>query len=158
MVDQTFSELRKDAAYDTDSGHSFVDTAELRALIAAYDALSIANHLKPIDENTPKDQPILAWCDHEADPYFISDDHTRLTLYAAHAEGLSHAPTGWQIVEWGGAWDDRTYEYDGGWLPDWWFVTGSEFECAANPLFWMELPSKPKYERKIVNQGANENE
>lgn len=105
------------------------------------------NTLRLIDE-APKDRPILAWCDHEADPYILEempDGRTRLTLYAAHAEGMSHAPTGWHIIEWGGSWDDSTHESpDGAWLPDWWFVAGSEFECAANPTHWTDLPERPR--------------
>lgn len=99
--------------------------------------------LLPIDHNTPKDHPILAWCNHETEPYHLGDG--RLTVYGAHAEGLSHAPTGFHIVEWGGAFDDRTWEYqNGAHLPDWWFVAGSEFEVVANPTHWCELPDKPE--------------
>ena len=94
-------------------------------------------------DTAPKDRPILAWCDHEADPFTTGktdDGRTTLTLYAAHYEGLSHAPTGHHIVEWGGAFDDSTWESPGAHLPDWWFVAGSEFEVAANPIKWMHLP------------------
>lgn len=94
-------------------------------------------------ETAPKDKPILAWCNHEADPYHL-DDGT-LTLYGAHAEGLSHAPTGYHIVEWGGGFDDSTWEHPNqGSLPDWWFVAGSEFEQAANPTHWMPIPPPPQ--------------
>jgi len=92
----------------------------------------------------PKDRPVLAWCDHEADSY-IEDVPAggRLTLYAAHAEGMGYAPTGWHIVEWGGAFDDTSWEdfHQAASLPDWWFVAGSEFEIAANPTLWMDLPN-----------------
>lgn len=91
-------------------------------------------------ETAPKDRPILAWCNHEADPYHEGE---RLTLYAAHAESLGHAPTGHHIVEWGGGWAD-SIDDGGGWLPDWWFVAGSEFETAANPTHWMPLPEPPQ--------------
>jgi hypothetical protein len=97
-------------------------------------------HLWPLPEpiaTAPRDRVILAWCNHEADPYHESDK--RLTLYAAHAEGLSHAENGWQKVVWGGGWADSE-EDGGGWLPDWWFVAGSEFEVAANPTHWVDLP------------------
>lgn len=91
-------------------------------------------------ESAPRDgTPILAYCNHEADPY--SEGHT-LTLYAAHAEGLSHTGTGLRIVTWGGAWADGA-EDGGGWLPDWWFVAESEFEVAANPTHWQPLPEVP---------------
>lgn len=94
---------------------------------------------RPI-ETAPKDEPILAWCDHEADPYVEDRAAGRLTLYAAHAEGMSHAPTGLHILEFGGGWLDS---YGGSGLPDWWFVAGSECEVAANPTHWMPLPEPP---------------
>jgi len=104
-------------------------------------ALVPSNGWMPI-ETAPKDRPILAWCDHEADVGIADETTGRLTLYAAHAEGLSHAPTGWHILEWGGGWQDSC-EDGGAGLPDWWFVVGSEFEMAANPINWMPLPSPP---------------
>ena len=92
-------------------------------------------------ETAPKDRPILAWCDHEADPYHVGD---RLTIYAAHAEGLSHAPTGFHIIEWGGGFTDvGEYGVVEASLPDWWFVCGSEWEQAANPTHWCDLPAPP---------------
>lgn len=98
-------------------------------------------------ETAPRDgKPILAWCDHEADPWVDDPKSGRLTLYAAHSEGMGHAPTGHHIVEWGGAFDDRSYEEpNAGWLPDWWFVAGSYFEIAANPTHWMPLPPSPAH-------------
>ena len=52
--------------------------------------------------------------------------------------------TGYAILEWGGAWDDSTWEYPGPSMPDWWFRVGSEFEEAANPVYWMPLPEPPE--------------
>lgn len=92
-------------------------------------------------ETAPKDSPILAYCNHEADTG-CDESGRRLTLYAAHYEGLSHTGTGIRIVEWGGGWADSG-EDGGGWLPDWWFVVESEFEVAANPTHWMPLPAEP---------------
>lgn len=103
------------------------------------------NDGKPVDADTPKDKPILAWCDHEADTYVEDEVKGRLTIYAAHADGLSHAPTGFHIVVWGGAIDDRSYNEPGGaYIPDWWFVARSEFEVAANPVRWWPLPAEMK--------------
>jgi hypothetical protein len=93
--------------------------------------------LRPMDE-APKDRPIVAWCVDGADEGPGEDG--RLSIYKAHAEGLSHVSDGWHVLEWGGAWDDRTHEFDGGWLPDWWFRVDSDFEVAANPVGWFPLP------------------
>jgi len=96
-------------------------------------------------ESAPKDRPILGWCVHDADPYFIEPEdgsgRSRLTLYGGHTEGLSHVSDGPHVIEWGGAWDDRNHEYDGGWMPDWWFRSDSEFEVTANPVLWMDIPA-----------------
>lgn len=95
-------------------------------------------------DTAPKDRPILAWCDHEADPFTegkTADGRTILTLYAAHGEGLSYAPTGFHIVEWGGAFCDSPDD-GGANLPDWWFVAGAEFEVVANPVRWWPLPAE----------------
>ena len=94
-------------------------------------------------ETAPKDgTAILAWCVHEADPYYI-DDRT-LTLYGAHTEGMSHVEDGINIVCWGGAFDESTWEFpNGARLGDWWFSYGSEFEVTANPTHWMPLPAPP---------------
>jgi hypothetical protein len=56
---------------------------------------------------------------------------------------MSACSGGLQIIEWGGGWDDNTHEYSGGWMPDWWFRAGSEFEESANPTHWMPLPPAP---------------
>lgn len=85
--------------------------------------------LKPIETLDPRTlkegECVLAWCDHDANPYFESEDGSRLTTYGAHAEGMGHADDGWNLIDWGGAWDDRTYEEpSAGWCPDWRFVRG----------------------------------
>ena len=96
----------------------------------------------------PKDgTPVLGWCVHDADPYFIEpegkDGRSRLTIYAAHTEGLSHVEDGAHVIVWGGSWDDSTHEYSGGWMPDWWFRADSEFDETANPTHWMPIPAAP---------------
>jgi len=97
-------------------------------------------------ETAPKDKPILAWCDHESDPYHLEGGvgiDGKLTLYAAHAEGLSHADTVFHIIEWGGEYCGGGAEEDYYCIPDWWFVVGSDFEQVANPTHWMPLPEPP---------------
>lgn len=88
-------------------------------------------------ETAPKDVPILGWCVHTADVGFIEGGGS-LTLYAAHSEGLSHVEDGPHVLVWGGGWADSE-EDGGGWLPDWWFRSDSEFEVAANPIFWAPI-------------------
>lgn len=107
-------------------------------------------------ETAPKDRPILVMCSDKCDdPHCVFNDHCigpdvkrdgrqyDLCLYHAHTEGLSAYGDGPAIVQWGGAWDDRTWEYDGGWMPDWWFVYKSEFEVAANPVLWYNVDLGP---------------
>lgn len=91
-------------------------------------------------ETAPRDRPILGLCVHKADPYF-NQSVQRLTIYGAFCEGGSHVIDGPHIIEWGGAWDDRSYEEpNAGSLPDWWFRYGSDFEETANPIAWMPIP------------------
>ena len=93
-----------------------------------------AERWRPI-ETAPKDRPILALCQHDADPYFIEGGR-RLTTYGAHAEGLTRVEDGPHVVVWGG-------EYDGdeGVIPAWWFLNDGYFETVANPVAWMSIPA-----------------
>lgn len=95
----------------------------------------------PISEITPEDKkgPILGWCVHDADPYFVGDGG-RLTLYGAHCEGMSHVEDGPNVLVWGGGFSDVSYEepYAAA-LPDWWFLKGSGFEVAAFPTHFQRI-------------------
>jgi hypothetical protein len=86
----------------------------------------------------PKDgTPIIGWCVHSANEYHLKDGY--LTTYGAHVEGLGHVGDGAHVLEWGGECDG-----DGdGYIPDWWFRVGSDFEEAANPTHWMPIPPPP---------------
>ena len=98
-------------------------------------------------DTAPKDRPILVMCSAEchdvhcgySDAYVGPDERRTLCLYHGHAEGLSEYGSGPAIVVWGGSWDDNTHEYQGGYMPDWWFVYKSEFEVAANPVAWYDI-------------------
>lgn len=109
----------------------------------------------PMD-TAPKDVPILAICHHASDPGFetvvghefniargtlLGKPPTcrQLTTYAAHYEGLTHVEDGPHVIVWGGGFSDSP-EDGGGWLPDWWFRFGSEFEEAAFPIGWLPIP------------------
>lgn len=83
----------------------------------------------------PRDRPILGWCVHSANAYRLSDSH--LTTYGAHCEGMGHVGDGPHVLEWGGEWDDA----DDGYIPNWWFRRGSEWEEAANPIGWIAIPT-----------------
>ena len=95
-------------------------------------------------DSAPKDgTPILALCVHAADAYYLpagKDGLARLTVYGGHSEGMGHVPDGPEVVVWGGAFDDSTWETPGASLPDWWFQCSSDFEIAANPVAWCPLP------------------
>lgn len=92
-------------------------------------------------EEAPKDGTvILAWCVHEADPYY--DDETgRLTAYGANAEGMAHVDDGWNLVHWQEGFFDSEY-----YVPSWWFLADGYGETAANPVLWVPLPTNPKPE------------
>lgn len=95
-------------------------------------------HLRPMS-SAPKDRPILVRFDHDGGDGYYREDGKGLTLYGAHAEGLScRAGEGWCVAVWGGGFHDS--EEDGGaHLPDWWFQDGSEHEIAVNPVGWVDI-------------------
>ena len=103
-------------------------------------------------DTAPKDgSDILAFCSDDCgdetccmSETFSGGGGSDMCLYHGHAEGMMIAGGGLRVVQWGGAWDDRTYEYpNAGAMPDWWFSSGSDFECSANPVLWIPLPSLP---------------
>ena len=113
--------------------------------------LAYAADGRPMSE-APKDKPILAYIigdcvDPECAMSLLRPSgapREHLCLFHAHVEGATAAPTGFAIIEWGGAWDDPTYEFDEGHLPDWWFCVGSDFETVASPIAWWPLPKAPE--------------
>lgn len=93
-------------------------------------------------ETAPQDgTPILGWCSHKEDPFWVEPGMC-ITTYAAHVDGLSHVEDGPHVLVWGGAVDDHPDD-GGAYIPDWWFLSGSEFEVAANPTHWMPIPPSP---------------
>ena len=96
-------------------------------------------------ETAPKDgTPIIGWCDHEADLYY-EEEGKRVTVYAAHAEGMSHVPDGPHVLVWGGEYSEHdAYTGSSFTIPCWWFRVGSDFEEVANPTHWMPLPGPPQ--------------
>ena len=128
-----------------EAGAHLQDAREELAAFSQGAGAGVTDAGRLIDTDTPRKGQILAWCDHDADTYFEGgkpDARARLTTYAAHADGMSRAPTGFHILEWGGAYNENTHEFDGGSMPDWWFVAGSDFEVAANPILWWPLPER----------------
>jgi hypothetical protein len=103
--------------------------------------LEAHNGWLPMDA-APKDgTPILALCQHDSDIYTENSDPGK-SIYEAHVEGFSHAEDGPNVIEWGGEVDET--DEDGGshvTIPEWWFVRGSEFETAANPIGWRPIPA-----------------
>lgn len=117
-------------------GFEYEETIELVAsLMATIDSYG----WKPI-EYAPKDgRPILGWCNHDADPYYLGNG-VFLTTYGAHAEGIcrGHANDGFNIVQWGGGYTDGSFEEGYTKIPDWWFVYGTDFELVANPTHYLD--------------------
>lgn len=110
-------------------------------------------------ETAPKDgTPIVGWCVHAADPE--TEDGKRLTVYAAHYEGLGHVEDGAHVLVWGGEVDDHNWECpaEDCFIPAWWFRLGSEFEEAANPVLWKPVGADPTPEElaEALNNFAKE--
>lgn len=86
-------------------------------------------------ESAPKDDTlILGLCIHKENAYFYKDGE-KLTTYGAHCEGLAHVIDGPHVLEWGGSWQE-----DDGYIDNWWFLHGSNFEEVANPVCWTPIP------------------
>lgn len=97
---------------------------------------STVPYLLPMS-SAPKDRPILVRFDHDGGDGYYADEG--LTLYGAHADGLSHlSGEGWCVAVWGGGFHDSD-EDGGAHLPDWWFQEGSEHEVAVNPVGWVDI-------------------
>jgi hypothetical protein len=106
--------------------------------------------IKPKDmETAPKDRPILAYCIHNADPYYLGENC--LTIYGGTCEYASLSTDGWNVIEYGGGGCD-TGEYGAvlsSW-PDTWFKFGSEFEEVVNPIFYIDLPPMETFPMKFA--------
>lgn len=94
-------------------------------------------------ETAPKDQDILVWFNHDADPYQDPNDPLCLTDYAANAEAGEYLPDSGVTVA---RWQDRTWEAEdeygsGYWLPAGWFSRGDfgHYEVVCNPTHWAHI-------------------
>lgn len=97
-------------------------------------------------ERAPKDRNILVWFDHDADPYQDPQEPTKLTPYAAWAEGGEYlAGKGWCIAKWHPQHFEAEDEYGTGyWMPAAWFAhQNGDWEVVCNPTHWMPLPTPP---------------
>ena len=102
-------------------------------------------------ETAAKDEktPILAWFDHDADPYQDPSNPTRLTDYASVSDGGDFlSGKGVAMV----VWRDGYHESEGWesaisyWVPGGWFayIDGDADDRIANATHWMPLPEPPK--------------
>lgn len=98
-------------------------------------------------ETAPKDEDIIVWFDHDADPYQDPENPMRLTDYGANAEtcefldGKGVTVARWQPQCW-----EAEDEYGSGyWLPACWFSRGdfSHYEVVCNATHWQPLPKPP---------------
>ena len=109
--------------------------------IGVYEKMTEELQYRSDIENAPKDgTPILAYCHHNSDPYYEKDGR-HITVYASHCEGCDHVDDGPNVVVFGGSYSD--YDEFGDchiFIPDYWFLYGSNFEIVANPVLWYPLP------------------
>jgi hypothetical protein len=94
----------------------------------------------------PKDEDILVWFDHEADPYIDPQNPNGLTDYGAWTESGSFLDgRGWAIARWQPRFWESVDEYGAGyWLPAAWFAReNDDYERVCNPTHWMPLPKPP---------------
>jgi len=98
-------------------------------------------------ETAPKEQDVLVWYDHDADPYVEDKATGRLTDYAAWAEssGCMNG-NGICIAKWFDPEFETEDEYGNGyWLPGMWFCKeNDDYPRVCNARFWMPLPEPPK--------------
>lgn len=99
-------------------------------------------------ETASKDETarILVWFDHDVDPFHDPANPSRLTDYAAIAEGGDFlAGKGVAVAAWSGGY----YESDDGensyWMPGGWFLwLGDDVgDQVVNATHWMPLPAPP---------------
>jgi hypothetical protein len=122
-------------------------------------ALSLAPQMidwtpRPMDSAPRDGTPILACCQHAADPY-VEEGVDHLTAYGSHCEAFGHVADGWHVVEW---WTVR-HENEGESLPPtvlpaWWFLSGTEGEMPANPVAWLPVPldwTPPPLSEEVAN-------
>jgi len=93
--------------------------------------------------SAPRDgTPILGWCVHSADSYYVENVGC-LTDYGARVEGLSHVEDGPHVLVWG-----ESYTVSDGWenpsctIPAGWELSHDP-EVGANPTHWMPIPIAP---------------
>lgn len=99
-----------------------------------------------IDDKTPKDRPILAMTCHMADWHRekVQDGdlyYYKMSPYLFNAEANGHVEDGIHVLVYGGGYTDGI-EDGGGSAPDGWFLAGSGFEIAANPILWIEIDER----------------
>ncbi len=124
--------------------------------------------MTPVDSNTRSDSvgwrpietaqkdeqaPILAWFDHDADPYQDPSNPGRLTDYAAIAEGGDFlSGKGVAIVVWRDGYHDSDgwESYQSYWVPGGWFayLDGDATDYVVNATNWMPLPTPPALEER----------
>lgn len=95
----------------------------------------------------PKDRDVLVWFDHSADSYQDPYDQTKLTDYAAWAEGGDFLDgSGMCVARWQPQFFEATDDYGSGyWLPAAWFSRGDNaaYETVCNATHWMPFPPAP---------------
>lgn len=132
------------------SGHaSTLPEKESQPDVAA--ATLVGTPWRPMGTAPRDGTKILGLCVHDEGIYY-HNGQTRLTTYAAHAEGLAHVEDGLHVLEWGGEY--REYDWESQidiYIPPWWFLSNSGYEIVANPIAWMPIPDTTKLKEEDLN-------
>ena len=114
-----------------------MDAAFAHAITWAYTRGLTDDKWRPMSDAPRDGTPILALCLHDAP---APTSHALAILYTRYYEGMSHVDDGAHVLVWGN-YDQSPPTTETGTLDEgWWWLSGSDYQIAANPTVWMAIP------------------